>query len=91
MERVHSVIQCGAGRYRTRTVAAQCGESSFASFENCTAIAPTTQIAATYTTGASGFDFIISDTITGVRPPKIAYATLYENEMPRSARRPGSS
>ncbi len=41
--------------------------------------APRMQIAPTYIGAAIGLDFIISDTAIGVRPPKTAYATLYEN------------
>lgn len=34
-----------------------------------------------YMIGVSGFDFIISDMIIGVRLLKIVYVMLYENEM----------
>lgn len=53
----------------------------FVFFENCMVIVFSMQIVVMYMIGVSGFDFIISDMIIGVRLLKIVYVMLYENEM----------
>jgi hypothetical protein len=42
----------------------------------CPASAPTTHAPPTYSCAAHGYDFSISDTAIGVRPPNTAYNTI---------------